>query len=95
MGRMLAAGGEPPVSRRIGRRAAYFAGGVLESIYHLFRIKAEPPITRWVAAELSSAHWFDISAARRDLGYDPVVTMDEGMRRLADWLRETGEEQSA
>ena len=46
-------------------------------------IRGEPPLTRFMARQLSTAHWFDISAARRDLGYKPRVSIDEGLRRLA------------
>lgn len=35
-------------------------------------------MTRFVAKELSTAHWFDISAARRDLGYQPEISIAEG-----------------
>ena len=44
-------------------------------------------MTRFVARELATAHWFDISAAKRDLGYQPSVSIDEGMRRLEQWLK--------
>jgi nucleoside-diphosphate-sugar epimerase len=44
-------------------------------------------MTRFVAAELASAHWFDISAAKRDLGYRPQVGTEEGLARLARWLK--------
>ena len=40
-------------------------------------------MTRFLARELATAHWFDISAARRDLGFEPAVSIDEGLRRLA------------
>jgi nucleoside-diphosphate-sugar epimerase len=39
-------------------------------------------MTRFLAAELATAHWFNIAAARRDLGYEPRVSIDEGLRRL-------------
>lgn len=45
-------------------------------------------MTRFVARELATAHWFDISAARRDLGYVPRVSTEEGLERLAGWLRQ-------
>ena len=45
-------------------------------------------MTRFVARELSTAHWFDLSAARRDFGYEPRIGFDEGMQRLAAWLKE-------
>jgi len=44
-------------------------------------------MTRFLARQLATDHWFDISAARRDLGYEPQVGVDEGMRRLAESLR--------
>ena len=46
-------------------------------------------MTRFLAEELSTSHWFDIGAARRELGYEPAVSMEEGLKRLAAWLRET------
>jgi nucleoside-diphosphate-sugar epimerase len=46
-------------------------------------------MTRFLAAQLSTSHWFDISAARRDLGYQPRVSTAEGMQRLGEWLRMT------
>jgi nucleoside-diphosphate-sugar epimerase len=46
-------------------------------------------MTRFLAAQLAKSHWFDISAARRDLGYVPRVSTEEGMRRLGEWLKTT------
>ena len=88
MNRILAAGGLPPVTRRIPPGFAYFLGAALETVYGLLGIENEPPMTRFVARQLSTAHWFDISAARRDLGYAPAVSLDKGMERLAESLRE-------
>ena len=84
---ILAAGGLPPVKQSIPTGAARCLGAVLETIYSLFRISAEPPMTRFVAEELATAHWFDISAAKRDLGYMPRVSTTEGLKRLAQWLQ--------
>ena len=83
LNRILAAGGLPPVERRIPVGVAYFLGALLESVYGLLGIQDEPPFTRFVALQLSTAHWFDISAARRDLDYEPAISLEEGMRRLA------------
>jgi nucleoside-diphosphate-sugar epimerase len=66
------------------------AGAALEAGHRLLRIEAEPLMTRFLASELATSHWFDISAARRDLGYTPGVSFDEGMLRLARWCRESG-----
>jgi len=84
--RILAAGGLPPVTRTISPEIAYKAGVFLEKVYTLFKLKGEPRMTRFVARELSTAHWFDLSAARRDFGYQPEVSFDEGIERLRSWL---------
>jgi nucleoside-diphosphate-sugar epimerase len=80
--RILACAGLPPVTRRIPPRLAYAAGCVLEGTYRLLGKTSEPRMTRFLARQLATSHWFDISAARRDLGYQPKVTMDEGFERL-------------
>ncbi len=87
---ILAAAGVQPVVKTISPKLAYAAGAVLETIYKLFRIKNEPMMTRFVARELSTAHWFNIDAARRDLDYDPEVSIDEGLERLQKWFEATG-----
>lgn len=79
---LLECSGLPPAHRRIPETIAYGAGAVLESVYTLFGLKNEPRITRFVAKQLMTSHWFDISAARRDLGYQPKISMAEGFRRL-------------
>lgn len=84
--RILAAGGHPPVRGCISPRTALFAAAVLERLYGWLRIRREPPLTRFVVRELATAHWFDIAAARRDLGYRPRVDTAEGLRRLRRWL---------
>jgi nucleoside-diphosphate-sugar epimerase len=84
--RILDAGGLPPVTRTISPALAYKIGAILEKIYTLFNLKGEPRMTRFVAKELSTSHWFDLSAARRDFGYHPEVSFDEGMERLRAWL---------
>ena len=79
---------QPPGSRTMSPGLAYAAGAVLETIYRLLRLRGEPRMTRFVARELSTAHWFDLGAARRDFGYAPQVSFDEGIERLRVWLRE-------
>lgn len=80
--RILAAADIPPVTRSIPPKLAFAVGCICEGLWSLFRLSGEPPMTRFVAHELASAHWFDISAARRDFGYNPEVSIDEGLLRL-------------
>ncbi|GAC1448117.1 MAG: NAD-dependent epimerase/dehydratase family protein [Isosphaeraceae bacterium] len=83
---ILGAAHLPPVTRTIPSAAAYLAGAVCEGVWTALRLSSEPPMTRFLAEELASAHWFNISAARRDLGYSPRVTIAEGLQRLEAWL---------
>lgn len=62
---------------------AIAAGTLLEIIWKICRLQSEPPLTRWSAEQLSTAHWYDISAAKRDLDYKVDVSIDEGLERLA------------
>jgi len=87
--RILDAGGKPPLKRNISPAAAYRIGSVMEWAYRTFNLAGEPKMTRFVARELATSHWFDISAAKRDLGYAAIVTIDEGMQRLKSWLAES------
>ena len=85
--RILAAGGIPPVQGTVPVWLAYGAGALLETLYRALRIEAEPRMTRFVARELSTEHWFDLSAAQRDFGYQPRITLEEGLQRLARSLQ--------
>ena len=80
--RLLAAGSLPPVQRTISPRVAYGVGILMEIAYRVLPLRGEPRLTRFLVEELCTAHWFDIGAARRELGYAPVVSIEEGLRRL-------------
>lgn len=84
---ILKAAGLAPVRRSIPKKMAWLIGAVLEFFYKIFNISGEPKMTRFIADELATAHWFDINAAKKDLGYVPRVSTKEGLRRLEDWLR--------
>nr|WP_237702442.1 NAD-dependent epimerase/dehydratase family protein [Opitutus terrae] len=79
---LLAALGERPVTRSISLGAAQTLGAVCEAAWRVLPLRGEPPMTRFVAAELAKDHWFDITAARRDLGYVPRISMAEGTAEL-------------
>jgi nucleoside-diphosphate-sugar epimerase len=80
--RILGAAGLAPVTRTVPVWVAHLAGWALESVYGWIGRLEEPPITRFLARELATAHWFNIHAAQRDLGYEPRVSLAEGLRRL-------------
>lgn len=84
--RILDAAGVPPVTRRVPLGIAQLAGTLFESAYRLLPLKGEPQFTRFLVHQMSTPHWFDISAAKKDLGYNPKVGLDEGMLRLKQHL---------
>ncbi len=83
---LLSAAGQPPVRRRLPARPARLGARLLE--YGCGLVRREPPLTRFLVEQASTAHWFDISAARRDLDYRPRVSMAEGLARLTAHLSE-------
>ncbi len=79
---LLACADVPPITRSVSARTAYVLGAVCETVYRVLGRTAAPPMTRFVARQLATAHWYDLTAAKRDLGYQPTVTVDEGLSRL-------------
>jgi len=85
---ILKLAGLDPVSKSVSRKTAWRAGIVCESLNRVLRRNSEPRMTRFLAAQLATSHYFDISRARQDFGYEPRVSTAEGMRRLGEWLEE-------
>ena len=79
---ILGEAGLPPVTKSISEKAAWRIGAVLEWIYKIGRIPGEPPMTRFVSKQLSGSHYYDISKAKRDFGYQPSISFEQGMDRL-------------
>jgi nucleoside-diphosphate-sugar epimerase len=79
----------PPVAKTMSFETARRIGAACELLYGTLGLRREPPMTRFLASQLSTSHWFEIGAARRELGYAPRVSTADGMQRLAAWLRQT------
>jgi nucleoside-diphosphate-sugar epimerase len=90
LNRVLHEAGLPPVTKSMPVWTARSVGRVAEGLHRLFRLAGEPAMTRFVASQLSTSHWFDISAAKRDLGYVPRVSIEEGLKRLALTIKASG-----
>lgn len=74
--------GAPIIKRRMSYKSAYRIGAVLEFIYRIAGIRKEPRMTRFLALQLSKSHYFNIEAAKQELGYVPAISTEEGVRRL-------------
>ena len=73
--------GLPPIKGQVSASTARRAGAVLEFIWKLLRLAGEPPMTRFVAGQLSTSHSYSMEPARQDFGYAPLVDLEEATRR--------------
>lgn len=84
---LLAAASAPGVHKHLSFKAAYRVGAVCEALWTMLPLKGEPPMTRFLAEQLSTTHWYDMTPATRDFGYRPKVSFNEGLTRLKQSLR--------
>ena len=81
---ICAAGGVPAPSQTVPGVVARAAGAVVEKLWTWAGRHEEPPMTRFLAEQLSTAHWFDQRETRELLNWTPAVSLDEGLARLAE-----------
>lgn len=74
------------VEKTVSFKAAYRTGWLLEKVYKTFKLKNEPRMTRFLAEQLAKSHYFSLENAKKDLGYQPVVSTRDGLRRTVEWL---------
>ena len=79
---LLRAAGAPEVRKTIPFRAAYALGAACEGLWTLLPLRGDPPMTRFLAEQLGTSHWYSMAPAARDFGYVPKVSMAEGLERL-------------
>ncbi|MFW7415339.1 NAD-dependent epimerase/dehydratase family protein [Demequina sp. SO4-18] len=84
---MCRAAGVPAPSWRVPGGLARGAGGVVERLWAWRPGQDEPPMTRFLAEQLSTAHWFDQRATHEALAWQPHVSIDDGMAQLARFYR--------
>jgi nucleoside-diphosphate-sugar epimerase len=83
---LLDAAGAPPPNGTIPFRAAYAIGAVCEAAWNLLPLRGEPPMTRFLAEQLVTTHWYSMAPAKRDFGWVPRVSFDDGLCALrAAW----------
>lgn len=84
--RIVGAAGLDAPARSVPFWAAYGGGALVEGIWRVASRRTEPPMTRFLAEQLATAHWFDQRETRRALGWTPTVTLEQGFVELAAWF---------
>jgi 2-alkyl-3-oxoalkanoate reductase len=85
VGRLCAAAGAPGPRRHVPLPLAAAAGALVERAWAALDRRDTPPLTRFLAEQLGTAHWFDQRRTRELLGWRPRTSLDEGFARLAAW----------
>ncbi len=84
--RIVTGAGLPAITKSVPFKIAYAAGWVFEKAFDILGRNDDPPLTRFLATQLATSHWFKIDKARRDLGWEPATSLDEGIQRLLQSL---------
>lgn len=85
---LLRAAGAPEVHASIPFGAAYAIGAVCEGLWTMLPLRGDPPMTRFLAEQLATPHWYSMAPAARDFGYVPRISMADGLARLRASLTE-------
>ncbi len=86
--------GVEEISRKVPFGIAFSVGTLLEIVHTIFKPDEEPRMTRFLAEQLAKSHYFSIEKARTDLGYEPLISTQQGMEKLLAWLH-TNENETA
>jgi nucleoside-diphosphate-sugar epimerase len=87
VGTILEKVGIEPPRRKVPYPVAKAAALLIEIVWAAGRLKGEPPFTRYIVDELARDHYYNISRARADLGFEPRVTTESGQQSFVDWIK--------
>lgn len=82
--------GIKPVTSKVPFKIAWGAGAAAEASFKALGLSKEPPMTRFVAAQLATSHWYDMAPAHQDLDYSPPISPDQALERLVEDIKARG-----
>lgn len=85
LGAICRAAAVPGPRGRVPYALAWTAGAVVDTWWKWRGLQDDPPVTRFLAEQLATAHWFDQRRTREALGWSPSVSLAEGFERLTRW----------
>ncbi len=86
IGKILNIHGLKPLKKRVSFRKAFLIGTLIEKTLDLFNCYSiDPPMTRFVALQLSKSHYFSHKKAFMELGYQPIISTKSALERLNQW----------
>jgi len=82
LGKLMDAYGLEAGVKFVGRRKALWLAGLLEWAWRIFQLGGSPPLSRSMVYLLSTEFSLDDSKAKSELGYTPVIGIDQGLAEL-------------
>lgn len=79
--------GKPVSFKNISFKKAFFLAKILEQASTLFFSKKEPLLTRYTVSVLSKSQTLNIAKAKRELGYEPQISIEEGLQSFVEWWK--------
>ncbi|MDR1924863.1 MAG: NAD-dependent epimerase/dehydratase family protein [Planctomycetaceae bacterium] len=79
--------GLPKVTKSISFNTAWYLGTILEAWAKIKQSQSEPLMTRFLAAQLAQTHYLNITKAKKDFNYKPIISMKDGMEKLKAFLK--------
>lgn len=71
-----------PVAKSAPFAVAWGAATLLETVWRILRLKGKPPVTRQMLRMIGKEFTLNVSKARTELGFSPVVRRSEGLARM-------------
>ena len=79
---VLKQAGVKPIDKKISYKTAYRVGAVLEWLYRITGKTTEPRLTRFLASQLATDHYYNIDRAKHDFKYQPSISTNQGLKTL-------------
>ncbi|HHW4678848.1 MAG TPA: NAD-dependent epimerase/dehydratase family protein [Xylella sp.] len=84
--KLLAASNAPPITKSLSFKTGYRMGALCEMLWSLLPLPGEPLLTRSIVEQMSTPHWYSMAPAKRDFGYVPRVSIEDGLRLMSETL---------